>query len=310
MNTSNAAGTDAGKVAVIIPCYNEELTVGKVVRDFKEQLPAADLIVFDNQSQDRTVERAKDAGARVVPAPRPGKGSVVRKAFREIDADLYLLVDGDDTYPAEDCHKLLAAVRAGADMAVGDRISHGHYSKENKRPFHNLGNAIVCKSINLLFGTQIRDAMSGYRAMSRRFVKNCPILVDGFAIETAMTIHAIDKLFRVEEIPVAYRDRPAGSVSKLNTFSDGIIILRSILWIFKDSKPLIFFGALALLQFLAFGGIAIYQFAGKGRDPFGSPLGIGLLGTAVTTLCAGFVLDTMAKHHREEFETNLMKENP
>jgi len=295
------------KIAVIIPCYNEERTVGKVVREFKEQLPAADVLVFDNNSRDRTAEQAQTAGARVISSPRPGKGSVVRQAFREVEADIYMLVDGDDTYPAEECHKLLAAVQAGVDMAVGDRISHGHYSKENKRPFHNLGNAIVCKSINLLFGTRIGDAMSGYRAMSRRFVKNCPILVDGFAIETAMTIHAIDKLFRVEEFPVAYRDRPAGSVSKLNTISDGIIILRSILWIFKDSKPLIFFSLLALMQLLASGILMGSLLPDIGPHPYVFALGLCLLATAVTTLCAGFILDTLVRYQREEFEINLMK---
>lgn len=298
------------KIAVIIPCYNEALTVEKVVVEFRRELPAADILVFDNNSTDQTAALAKKAGAKVIPSPRPGKGAVVRQAFRETEADIYLLVDGDDTYPPEECHTLLAAIMAGADLAVGDRISHGHYSKENKRPLHNLGNAIVCKSINLLFRTNIRDAMSGYRAMSRRFVKNCPILVDGFAIETAMTIHAIDKLFRLEEFPVSYRDRPPGSVSKLNTLADGIIVLRSILWIFKDSKPLVFFGGLALLQLVAFAGIAIHRLLVGGRGPVLYSLGIDLVATAVTTLCVGFILDTMAKYRREEFETNLMKEAP
>lgn len=298
------------KIAVIIPCYNEALTVEKVVVEFRRELPTAEILVFDNNSTDQTAALARKAGAQVIPSPRPGKGAVVRQAFRETEADVYLLVDGDDTYPPEECHTLLAAIQAGADLAVGDRISHGHYSKENKRPLHNLGNAIVCNSINLLFRTHIRDAMSGYRAMSRRFVKNCPILVDGFAVETAMTIHAIDKLFRLEEFPVSYRDRPPGSVSKLHTLADGIIVLRSILWIFKDSKPLVFFGGLALLQLVAFGGIAIHRLLAGGRGPVPYSLGIDLVATAVTTLCVGFILDTMAKYRREEFETNLMKEAP
>ena len=298
------------KIAVIIPCFNEERTIEKVVLEFRRELPAADILVYDNNSMDRSAELAKKAGARVIPSPRPGKGAVVRQAFRETEADIYLLVDGDDTYPPEECHKLISAVQAGADLAVGDRISHGQYQKENKRPLHNLGNAIVCNSINLLFRTKIRDAMSGYRAMSRRFVKNCPILVDGFAIETAMTIHAIDKLFRLEEFPVSYRDRPPGSVSKLNTLTDGVIVLRSILWIFKDSKPLVFFGILALLQFAAFAAMTIYRLLDGSGAPVAYPLGIDLVATAVTTLCVGFILDTMAKYRREEFETSLMKEVP
>ena len=298
------------KIAVIIPCFNEELTIGKVVADFRRELPVAEILVFDNNSTDKSAELALKAGAVVIPSPRPGKGAVIRQAFRETEADVYLLVDGDDTYPPEECHKLLSAIAGGADLAVGDRISHGHYSKENKRPLHNLGNAIVCKSINLLFRTRIRDAMSGYRAMSRRFVKNCPILVDGFAIETAMTIHAIDKLFRLEEFPVSYRDRPPGSVSKLNTLTDGVIVLRSILWIFKDSKPLVFFGLLSLVQLAVFGGITIWQLLDRRSGPVTSPLGIDLVATAVVTLCAGFILDTMAKYRREEFETNLIKDAP
>lgn len=221
------------KIAVLIPCYNESVTIEKVIRDYKKALPEADIYVYDNNSSDKTDEIARAAGAIVKYEYRQGKGNVIRSMFRDIEADCYLMIDGDDTYPAEHARKMVELVlEKGVDMVIGDRLSSTYFT-ENKRPFHNLGNRMVRFFINKLFDNEICDIMTGYRAFSRKFVKTFPVLSKGFEIETEMTIHAVDKNFLLEEIPVKYRDRPDGSVSKLNTFSDGMKVLSTIAALFR-----------------------------------------------------------------------------
>ena len=216
------------RIAVLIPCYNESVTIKKVVEDYKKVLPEAVIYVYDNNSTDNTAELAKEAGAEVRYERRQGKGNVIRTMFRDIDADCYVMIDGDDTYPADNARELVDAVLNGeADMVIGDRLSSTYFT-ENKRPFHNSGNKIVRWSINKLFHSDVTDIMTGYRAFSRQFVKSYPVLSKGFEIETEMTIHCLDKNFKIVEIPVSYRDRPEGSVSKLNTFSDGAKVLKTI----------------------------------------------------------------------------------
>ncbi|BFL35752.1 glycosyltransferase family 2 protein [Holdemania massiliensis] len=239
------------KVAVLVPCYNEELTVSKVINDFKRELPKADIYVYDNNSKDKTVELAKAAGADVRKETKQGKGNVVRTMFKEIDADVYILVDGDDTYPAEEVGKLIKPVLDGeADMVIGDRLSNGTYFAENKRGFHGFGNHLVRNLINWLFKSDIRDIMTGYRAYSRRFVKNMPIMSAGFQIETEMTIFSLVYRMKIVEIPITYRDRPEGSESKLNTFSDGFKVLMTLFDLFKNYRPMLFFSGLCFLFLL------------------------------------------------------------
>ena len=234
------------KIAVLIPCYNEELTIRAVVEDFKNVIPEADIYVYDNNSNDDTAKIAKEAGAIVVPEYRQGKGHVVRSMFRDIEADCYIMVDGDDTYPAKDAYNVAKLVLENkADMAIGDRLS-STYFRENKRPFHNTGNKLVRTLINKIFKSEVKDIMTGCRAFNRKFVKSFPVLSNGFEIETEMSIHALDKRFLIAEIPIAYRDRPEGSESKLNTFQDGYRVLKTILKLYKDYKPLSFFGLIAL----------------------------------------------------------------
>lgn len=236
------------KTAVLIPCYNEELTIEKVIKDFKKELPDADIYVYDNNSKDKTAQIAKANGAIVKHEYRQGKGNVVRSMFRDIDADIYVMVDGDDTYPAEEVHKLIKPVQEGrADMAIGDRLTNGTYQKENKRHFHEFGNNLVRKSINVLFNTKLKDIMTGYRVFNKVFVKNMPVMSPKFEIETEMSLHALDKKFIIEEIPIVYRDRPEGSVSKLNTVSDGMKVIKTIIKMFKDFKPRQFFWVIALI---------------------------------------------------------------
>ena len=235
------------KIAVLIPCYNESKTIEKVVKDYKEVLPEADIYVYDNNSTDGTDEIARKAGAIVKYEYRQGKGNVIRSMFKDIDADCYLMIDGDDTYPKENAREMCDLVlEKGADMVVGDRLSSTYFT-ENKRPFHNTGNRLVRWLINSLFKGHINDIMTGYRAFSYEFVKTFPVLSKGFEIENEMTIHALDKNMYVEEIPVEYRDRPEGSVSKLNTYSDGFKVLKTIARLFKEYKPMIFFGIISLL---------------------------------------------------------------
>ena len=238
------------QVAVLIPCYNESSTIGKVVRDFREALPEAVIYVYDNNSTDHTDQIARDAGAVVRYEFQQGKGNVVRRMFAEIDAHCYVMVDGDDTYPAEAARALVEEVRKNqADMVVGDRLS-STYFEENKRPFHNFGNAVVRGSINALFHNDIKDIMTGYRAFSYRFVKTFPVLSKGFEIETEMSIHAIDKNMRIRNVVIDYRDRPENSVSKLNTYSDGFKVLRTIMRLFATYRPLAYFGLLSAALFL------------------------------------------------------------
>lgn len=294
------------ETAVIIPCLNEATTIGKVVADFRRELPGAKIFVFDNNSTDGTRANALAAGAEVIPSPRKGKGAVLRHAFRLIDAEYYVIVDGDDTYPAESVHVLLEKVRDGADMANGDRLSGGHYSKENKRPLHDFGNRLICWSIQLLFAKGIRDVLTGYRAMSRRFVKHCPVLIDGFAVEAEMTIHAIERLFSIVEIPIAYRDRPAGSLSKLDTFSDGLIVLRSIVWLFKDAKPLLCFSLLAAAELLVVAAALILGITHPAwMLPCAAIAAVALVTTSVT-IATGLILDSSIRFHREQFEILML----
>lgn len=235
------------KIAILIPCYNEAKTIEKVVEDYKKALPEAKIYVYDNNSTDKTDIIAKKAGAIVRYEYRQGKGNVIRTMFREIDAECYLMIDGDDTYPAENAKEMCDLILNGkADMVIGDRLSSTYFT-ENKRPFHNFGNKIVRWLINHLFKNEVKDIMTGYRAFSYEFVKGFPVLSKGFEIETEMTIHAVDKNFKLIEIPVNYRDRPEGSVSKLNTYSDGLKVLKTIATLFKEYKPFGFFSFLALL---------------------------------------------------------------
>ena len=235
------------KIAVLIPCYNEEKTIYKVVTDFKAVLPDSTIYVYDNNSSDKTSELAEKAGAVVRKEYKQGKGNVIRRMFREIDAEVYIMVDGDDTYPAECAPEMVdAVINKNADMVVGDRLS-STYFQENKRPFHNFGNSIVRWSINNLFKTSIKDIMTGYRAFSYEFVKTYPVMSKGFEIETEMSIHAVDRNMQVENVIIEYRDRPDGSESKLNTYSDGIKVLLTIVKLYKNYKPFGFFTAISLV---------------------------------------------------------------
>lgn len=235
------------KIAVLIPCYNEALTVEKVVGDFKCALPNADIYVYDNNSKDETASLALKAGAIVRKETAQGKGNVVRSMFRDIDADIYVLVDGDDTYPADEVDKMIQAVRDGADMVIGDRLSNGTYASENKRGFHNLGNNLVRWLINFIFKNEINDIMTGYRVFSKKFVKTNAIMSPGFQIETELTITSLVYRYKVVQIPITYRDRPAGSESKLNTFEDGTKVLLTLFDLFKDYRPLFFFSLISIV---------------------------------------------------------------
>lgn len=245
------------KVAVLLPCYNEEMTIAKVIADFRKALPDAEIYVYDNNSTDRSRELAAEAGAAVRSVPQQGKGYVVRKMFQEVEADCYLMVDSDDTYPAEAAPDLIWDILAGEmDMVTGDRLSTTYYNV-NPRKFHNFGNSLVCFLIRLLFRHKVSDVMTGYRAFSRRFVKNCPILCSGFELETEMTLFALDRRLPFREIPVTYRDRPAGSVSKLNTYRDGFRVLKTIFLLLSNYRPMFFFGMLGLLALLVSAGFFI-----------------------------------------------------
>jgi glycosyltransferase involved in cell wall biosynthesis len=294
---------------LVIPCYNEELTIAKVVTDFKKELPAdCRIVVMNNRSTDNSAELASAAGAEVFFVARQGKGAVVREIFRSIDADVYIMVDGDDTYPAEDVHKLLAPVEAGnSDMAVGDRISGGAYGQVNDRRFHGFGNILVKKLVNFCFKSDLRDIMTGYRVFSRSFVENVPILSDGFEVETEMTIRALDRKLSIVEIPIAYRNRPEGSFSKLNTLRDGMRVLKTIFFILKDYRPLLFFGALSLLFLLAGCASGVPVLLEFMRTRFITRVPLALLATglvlvsAVTLNCA-LILDTFVAHERQRNE--------
>lgn len=301
------------KIAVLIPCYNEELTIEKVIKDFKKELPDADIYVYNNNSKDKTEEIARNSGAIVVNEYKQGKGNVVRSMFRDIDADIYVLVDGDDTYPAEFAHQLIEPIRNGqADMTIGDRLSNGTYQKENKRHFHEFGNNLVKKAINVLFKTNLKDIMTGYRAFSKMFVKNMPVMSPKFEIETEMSLYALDKKYIIKEIPIQYRDRPEGSDSKLNTVGDGIKVIKTIVRMFKDYRPLAFFSIIALIFILLgliFGIPVLVEFFKTSyitKVP-SAILASGLMALAAITFQAGVVLDTITRQHKENYELNLLK---
>ena len=270
------------KVAVLIPCYNESLTIEKVIADFRRELSDAAIYVYDNNSTDGSAEIAARAGATVRHVSQQGKGHVVRRMFQEIEADVYVLVDGDDTYPAEDAHALIASVADGtADMVYGDRLS-STYMTENKRPGHNFGNVLVCGLVKWLWHQDVRDVMTGYRAVSRRFAKTCPILSNGFEIETEMILHTMDKRLCLKAVPVQYRDRPKGSISKLNTVGDGIRVLKTIFNMFRFYRPLAFFGAIGVVLVLVAGGMMVPVLS----DYFAT----GLVPRFPTLICACFLL--------------------
>ena len=301
------------KVAVLIPCYNEEVTIGKVIDDFKRELPSADIYVYDNNSKDRTSEIALEHGAIVKKEFKQGKGNVVRSMFQEIDADCYVMVDGDDTYPAEFVHQLIEPIRnREANMVIGDRLSNGTYLEENKRAFHNFGNNLVRSLINGLYKSNIKDIMTGYRAYDKLFVKSIPVMSPGFEIETEMSLHALDKRFRLKEIAIDYRDRPEGSESKLNTFSDGFKVLRMIFTLFKEYKPLQFFSiwtVLFIVAGLAVGAPVLYEFFDTGfitKVP-SSILATGLMMLGVLSFVCGLILDTIASLNRKQYELELNK---
>ncbi len=300
------------KIAVLIPCYNESCTIEKVVSDWKSALPEAVIYVYDNNSTDGTGRLARQAGAVVRYEPLQGKGNVVRRMFREIDAMCYIMIDGDDTYPAHVARTMADQVLLhGADMVVGDRLSSTYFS-QNKRPFHNFGNSLVRFFINSLFKTRIHDIMTGYRAFSYEFVKTFPVLSRGFEIETEMTIHAADKNMVIKNVIVEYRDRPLGSVSKLNTFSDGFKVLSTILRLYRDYRPLSFFGLLSLFLMLLSGLFflpVLAEYIQTGLVPRFPTLivcGFGAT-TALLSLFSGVILQTLVRKNRQDFEFHLMQ---
>lgn len=299
------------KIAVLIPCYNESKTIKKVVEDYKKALPEADIYVYDNNSSDHTDEIAKKAGAIVKYEYRQGKGNVIRSMFKDIDADCYLMIDGDDTYPAENAKEMCDLILdKKADMVIGDRLSSTYFT-ENKRPFHNFGNRLVRGLINFLFESDVRDIMTGYRAFSYEFVKTFPVLSKGFEIETEMTIHALDKNFLLKEVKVGYRDRPAGSVSKLNTYRDGFRVLKTIGRLFKEYKPTIFFSLLSLLFLIisfAFGIPVFAEYFKTGLVPRYPTLIFSgfMLIIAIILFACGLILEVVVKKHRQLFELMLI----
>ncbi|MDO4490420.1 MAG: glycosyltransferase family 2 protein [Lachnospiraceae bacterium] len=299
------------KIAVLIPCYNESKTIEKVVKDFQAVLPEAVIYVYDNNSSDGTDEIARNAGAVVRYEYKQGKGNVIRRMFRDIDAQCYIMADGDDTYPAEHAPEMVRLVLdKKVDMVVGDRLS-STYFEENKRPFHNMGNSVVRGAINLLFKSDIKDIMTGYRAFSFQFVKSFPVLSKGFEIETEMSIHAIDKNMYVENVVISYRDRPEGSESKLNTVSDGIKVLRTIGRLFRNYKPSQFFGSiaavLALLSTAFFIPVLLKYFETGMVPQFPTLIVCGfVMVAAIQSLFAGLILQNMVQKNRQDFEMELI----
>ena len=301
------------KIAVLIPCYNEEKTIKKVVRDWKKELPEATIYVYNNNSTDRTAEIAKEEGAVVRAEYQQGKGNVIRRMFREIDAQCYVMIDGDDTYPAEFGREMVDKVlERKVDMVVGDRLS-STYFEENKRPFHNFGNSLVRGTINRLFRSNIRDIMTGYRAFSYQFVKTFPVLSKGFEIETEMSIHAVDKNMLVENVIIDYRDRPDGSESKLNTYSDGAKVLKTIMGLYKNYKPMQFFGLLAAILMII--ALAMFMpvfvvYLKTGLVPnFPTLIVSGFIAmAALQSFFAGLVLSTIVQKDRQLFEYKLQME--
>ncbi len=298
------------KIAVLIPCYNEEKTIEKVVKDAKAALPEAVIYVYDNNSKDKTVEIARAAGAVIRYEHMQGKGNVIRRMFREIEAECYIMVDGDDTYPMEYAREMADQVlENNADMVVGDRLSSTYFT-ENKRPFHNFGNTIVRSSINRLFRCEIKDIMTGYRAFSYGFVKTFPVLSTGFEIETEMTIHAVYNNMQIENVIVEYRDRPEGSESKLNTFSDGFKVLHTIMKLYRDYKPMGFFSicasVLAIIAVLLFVPILVAYVETGLVMRFPTLFVCGFIGlAAIQSLFTGLILSNIALKNRRDFEYRL-----
>jgi glycosyltransferase involved in cell wall biosynthesis len=301
------------KIAVLLPCYNEAPTIAKVVTDFRAALPEADIYVYDNNSTDGTAQVAQQAGAIVRHEPMQGKGNVIRRMFREVEADCYLMADGDDTYPAEQARQMVSPIlEEHVDMVIGDRLS-STYFEQNKRPFHNGGNRVVRWLIRRFWHTDIHDIMTGYRAFSRTFVKNFPVMSGNFEIETEMTIHALDRRFLLREVPVAYRDRPQGSVSKLNTFSDGISVLKTIVLLYKEYRPLRFFSWLA--AFLTLAGVlllipVLVEYFHTGLVPRFPTLIVSmfLLLAALLSLFTGLCLDVIVTKDRKNYELRLLQD--
>ena len=298
------------KIAVIIPCYNEEMTIGRVIEDFKKELPEAVIYVYDNNSDDRSSEIAQKAGAVVRREYRQGKGNVLRSMFRDIDAECYLMIDADDTYPVNECRKLIDPILDGrADMTMGDRLSSTYFT-ENKRPFHNTGNRLLRYLINTIFHAEIKDLTTGYRGFSYLFAKSYPILSQGFEIETEMTVFALDKRMNISETPIQYRDRPEGSFSKLNTFTDGFRVINTVFSLFKDIKPLTFFGIIAIVLFLVglWGFGSVYgEFLRTGLVPRIPTLimsvSMGFL--SVLSFVCGLVLHSIKKYLNQLFEMRM-----
>ena len=299
------------KIAVLIPCYNEAMTIEKVVKDAKAALPEATIYVYDNNSTDDTATIAQNAGAIVRYEYQQGKGNVIRRMFREIDAECYLMIDGDDTYPLEFARQMTDSVlNKKTDMVVGDRLSSTYFTV-NKRPFHNFGNSIVRKSINLLFKSNVKDIMTGYRAFSYGFVKTFPVLSKGFEIETEMTIHAVNNNMLIENVVIDFRDRPEGSESKLNTYSDGIKVLKTIVKLFKNYRPFAFFNTIALLLASISIGFFIPVFVTYVKThlvpnfPTLIMCGFVML-AALQSFFAGMILSNMAQNNRRRFEYDLI----
>lgn len=300
-------------VAVLIPCYNEAATIAKVVGDFRTALPEATVYVYDNASTDDTAAIAAAAGAVVRHEPRRGKGNVVRSMFRDIDADYYLMVDGDDTYPADVAGRLLVPIIAGeADMTVGDRISNGTYEAENNRPFHGFGNDLVRWLIRVLYGYSFEDVMTGYRAFSRAFVKTMPVMSQGFQVETEISVWAVDRRWRVVDVPVDYRDRPEGSESKLSTYSDGMLVLAAIASLFRDYRPMAFFGWVSVI-FVALGLVAGVPVVAEYLDTSyvsklpSAVLAVALMLCAALSFAAGTILDSVARANRRRWELDVYR---
>lgn len=298
------------KIAIIIPCLNEEKTIGKVIADFHNELPDATVYVYDNGSKDSTIQQAESAGAVVKREPHKGKGNVVRRMFEDVEADIYIMVDGDDTYPANEVHDLLEPVKSGmADMVVGDRLAHAN--SESLTALHRFGNRFFLMMLSMLFGSKFKDILSGYRVMNRNFVKNIPLLAEEFEVETEMTIQALERHYIVEEKPIHYRARPDGSESKVSTFKDGFKILLSIFWILRDYRPMTFFSAIAGIILLvggALGSIVIKEFILTGavlRMPT-ALLSIGLVLISVFVFSTGFLISTINRRFNE-LDTLLRK---
>lgn len=302
------------KIAVLLPCYNEELTIEKVINDFRRELPEADIWVYDNNSTDRSVELASAAGAKIRKVTQQGKGHVVRRMFQEIDADCYVLVDSDDTYPAEDVHKLIEPILSGeADIVIGDRLSTTYDSLAKKRQFHGFGNRLLCNLIRFLFRQKVSDVTTGYRVFSRLYVKNCPVLVNGFEIETELTLHTLDKRMNFIEIPITYRDRPEGSFSKLNTFSDGFRVIKTIVILFRNYRPFLFFNMIASIFFLfsliLFLPVLFEYFQIKQVPRFPTLIVSGFSAICgLLSVACGLILDSCKKYSDQMFEIMLSQE--